>query len=118
MQVDEAEALSIIYRTKSTSNASGTVDDIWIDPPPNRDLVRTRRIIRSELVDNIHSTRARVKLCIAHQRRHSAKDPWEDVDAFNLATLKAGQEMKLALNADETLFLFDTLAHLHEITKE
>jgi hypothetical protein len=117
MQVGEHEALSIIYRTKSTSNASSVVEDIWLDPPPDRDEVRTRRIIRSELVDNIHSARARVKLCIAHQRRHSAKEPWEDVDAFNLATLKAGQEMKLALNADETLFLYDTLAHLHKLTE-
>jgi hypothetical protein len=115
--VDEDEALSIIYKTKSTSNASTVVEDIWLDPPPNRDQVRTRRIIRSELVDNVHSARARVKLCIAHQRRHSARDPWEDIDGFNLATLKAGQEMKLALNADETLFLYDTLAHLLKITE-
>jgi hypothetical protein len=59
-----------------------------------------------------------VKLCIAHQRRHSSKDPWEDVDGFNLATLKAGQEMKLSLNADETVFLYDTLAHLHKMTEK
>ena len=117
-QVDEDEALPIIFRTKSTSNASVVVEDIWLDPPPNRDQARTRRIIRSELVDNVHSKQARVKFCITHQRRHSVNEPWEDVNAFNLATLKAGQEMKLSLNADETFFLYETLANLLTITKD
>ncbi len=116
-QVDEEEALPIIYRTRSTSNASAVVEDIWLDPLPDRDLARTRRILRTELVDNMHSTRARVKLCITHQRRHRLNEPWEDVEGFNLATLKGGQEMKLALTADETFFLHETLVRLHKLTE-
>lgn len=115
-QVDPDDAFSILYNTHSTSDVSATVEDIWLDPPANKDSALTRRILRCELVDNIHSDEARVKLCITHQKRHSRNDPWEDADAFSLATLKAGQSVKLSLNTGETYFLHQALAGLYVVT--
>lgn len=103
------------YDVQSTSAKSARVEDIWLNPPEEQDSALTRRILRAEIVDNIHSAEARVKATIHHQRRHSKKEPWQDTDAFNLAQLKAGQEVRLHLGAGETHHLYKELARLHEL---
>lgn len=109
--------MSQAFNVQSTSTSSAKVEDIWLNPPDDPDSALTRRVVRSDLVDNIHSDEARVKICIVHQKRHKKSEPWEDVDAFNLATLKAGQEVKLQLGAAETYHLLQILERLHAITE-
>lgn len=109
--------MSNSYDIRVTSSNSATVEDVWLNPPEDPDSARTRRVVRPELVDNAHSDLARVKITIVHQRRHKNSEPWQDYDTFNLATLKAGQEMKLSLSSSDTYHLYKTLRHLHEITK-
>jgi hypothetical protein len=86
--------MSKTFSVQSTSARSAKVEDIWLNPPHDPNSALTRRILRSELVDNVHSREAWVQVCIVHQRRHSKNEPWQDVDAFNLATLKGGQEAR------------------------
>jgi hypothetical protein len=113
----EVRSMSDTFRVKTTSASSAKVDDIWLNPHEDPDSAMTRRVVRPELVDNAHSDEARVKITIVHQRRHKKNEPWQDYDTFNLGTLKAGQEMKLYLNASETNHLYQILKALHRITE-
>ncbi|MEO6908374.1 MAG: Shedu immune nuclease family protein [Abditibacteriaceae bacterium] len=106
------------YKTNSTSARSADVEDIWLDVPDSPDSVHTRRILRAEIVDNTHNPEAGVKACIRHQKRHSKNQPWEDVEAFNLAKLKASEEIRLQLNAAETYQLSNELQRLHKISEQ
>src|SRR5688500_12428364 len=94
------------YKVKSTSAWTAKVDDVWLDPPEDRDSVLTRRVLRTEIIDNPKNDRERVRITILHQRRASKLEPWADVDHFNLGTLKAGQEVRLQLDSAETHHLF------------
>lgn len=106
------------YETQSTSSKTAQVQDIWLNQPDDVDLPMTRKVLRVELVDNMHSEVARVKACICHQKRHSKKSPWENVDSFNLAHLKAGQEVRLQLGLRETHHLWTELERLHQLAAE
>ncbi|MEM6327187.1 MAG: hypothetical protein AAF791_08720 [Bacteroidota bacterium] len=106
------------YNVRSTSNKTAQVEDIWLEPPQDPDAARTRRILRAELVDNAHSEVAWVKATLHHQKRHTSKEPWEDVEAFNLVRLKSGQEVRLGLNAAQTHQLYQELHRLYALTSE
>lgn len=106
------------YNVRSTSRKTAEVEDIWLNPPDDPDDALTRRILRVQLVDNAHSDEARVKAKILHQRRHRRYEPWEDVEAFSLAKLRGGEEVRLALNSWETLHLYRELGRLHELASE
>jgi hypothetical protein len=108
--------MSDSFNIRTTSASSAKIQDIWIDPPEDSALAMTRKIVRAELVDNVHSDQARVKVTVIHQKRHKKSEPWQNCDNFSLATLKAGQEVKLYLNAAETLHLHRILTELHTIT--
>ena len=110
-------AMSSAYRIASTSSKTANVDDLWLDAPEDRSLALTRRVLRTLLVDNVHSNRERVRACVVHQRRHAKNLPWEDVDAFNLQTLKAGQEVRLQLNCAETFQINQELTRLYKIAE-
>ena len=109
--------MSETFDVQSTSAKSAKVEDVWLNRPEDPESALTRRVVRPELVDNAHSDEARVKITIVHQRRHKKNEPWLDYDTFNLGTLKAGQEMKLRLNAFETYHLYKTLERLHRVTE-
>jgi hypothetical protein len=102
------------YRVSPTSRSSAVLEDISLSDESGL----TRRILRVTLVDNVHDNVARVQACIMHQRRSSRSSPWEDVDSYNLAHLRAGQEVRLKLDAQETLKLYETLQHQYAITEE
>lgn len=106
------------YNVRSTSHKTAQVEDIWLAPPDHPDAVLTRRVLRAELVDNAHSEVARVKATLHHQKRHTSKEPWQDVEAFNLGSLKAGQEMRLPLSAAQTYHLYQELERLHTLTAD
>lgn len=102
---------------RSTSRSSAVVEDIVLPPTGASAESMTRRILRPLLVNNVHDEKARVKITLMHQRRVSRREPWKDADSFNLATLKAGQEIKLALDASQTLWLYRTLQQLYAVTE-
>ena len=106
------------YNVRSTSNKTAQVEDIWLEPPEDPGAARTRRILRAQLVDNAHSEVARVKATLHHQKRHTSKEPWEDVEAFNLVHLKSGQEVRLGLNAAQTYQLYQELHRLYALTAD
>lgn len=115
--IAKKEKMSSSYKVSSTSAKTATVEDIWLDPPEDRSTAITRRILRAEIVDNAHSTEARIKACLLHQKRHSKNDEWKDVDAFKLTGMKAGEEVRLQLGSSETHHLFKELGRLHKISE-
>ncbi len=104
------------YDVKPTSNRSAEVQDVQLSD--DDDTALTRKILRAQFVDNVHSDVARVKACIMHQKRHSRADSWQDVDSFSLATLKSGQDVRMRLSAEETYQLYQKLRDLHTLTAE
>jgi hypothetical protein len=110
--------MSTAYRIASTSSKSADVEDIWLEPPDDHSTALTRRVLRPQIVDNVHSDKERVRACIIHQKRHSKNLPWEDVDAFNLATMKAGEEVRLHLSCAETFQIYEELSRLYTISED
>jgi hypothetical protein len=106
------------YQVNSTSRQSAQVSDIWLAPPDDPENAYTRRVLRPLLVENQRDGQSPVKTTIVHQRRHSRSEPWEDVDAFNLATLKGGQEVRLTLDCAETKHLFRALGELYQLASD
>jgi hypothetical protein len=111
------------HNIELTSSRTGNVEDIPLSPEIDRPLTSengeegtTRRIARTQLVRNTVDPTASVKLTLMHQRR-SATKPWEDADSFLLPYLNAGQEVRLILNCDETLRLFEALQRLYTIAR-
>lgn len=103
------------YVVRSTSNQSADVSDVSLcDPELEKDQL-TRRILRPMIVQNPNNPSATVKVCLMHQRRSRKDAEWEDVNSFNLATIKGGQQVRLSLSSEETLRLFQQLQKLYEI---
>ena len=111
------ELVRNVYDVVSTSRDSAMVQDIVISNPDELDPSRTRRIMRSLLINNSKNKAASVKIELIHQRRANIDDPWQDVDSFNLATLKAGQEVRLQLNPGQTYNLYQELTALYALTE-
>jgi hypothetical protein len=99
-------------KINSTSNKTATVEDRVISTSAT-----TRKIIRAELVNNPHSTEAKVKFAILHQRKGSTAD-WEDISSEPLSTLKAKECAKMELDTASTLKLFEELQMLFAIYKQ
>jgi hypothetical protein len=104
--------MSDSYKTTSTSKVSAKVEDRELSVGKT-----TRRIIRSELVDNPKNSDACVKITILHQRK-KPNDGWEDIESTPLTTMKAGEIMKLGLDSAETLKLLEELQNLYAIHDE
>lgn len=101
------------YHVKVTSRDSATVDDIALTPP--QESKSTRRLIRPCIVNNAQDASASVQVTLMHQRKHKVKEDWQDVDAFNQATLKASEEVRFVLGATETWRLKEALNQLYAI---
>jgi hypothetical protein len=85
------------------------VDELISDPGPESQS--TRRILRTQIIpSNVHDATALVSASILVQRRGvgAAKrgEPWEDADHFSLATMRAGEQVKLDLGPNQTKRLF------------
>jgi len=110
--VESAEAR--IYDIRSTSLQSAEVNPQTLSLRVNDDGAMTRRIIDAEIVENPGQPDATVSVSLRHQRRGFRDGRWEDL-SFNLATLKARQEVSLGLSAAETLRLFEHLRDLYAL---
>jgi hypothetical protein len=69
-----------------------------------------RRILRIQWVDNAREADKPVLATILHQKRHQRKEPWLDsFHHFDLAKLRAGEEVRLSLSASESWRLYEAL---------
>jgi hypothetical protein len=97
------------YDTTSTSRNTATVKDIELST-----TATTRKVVRSELVDNAKDPAASVKLTLVHQRK-GPNDQWEDIPADGFNKLKAGDTAKFPLDSADTLELYKQLKALYSI---
>src|SRR5437588_138853 len=97
------------YELKRTSRQSTVVHDKVL-----YETTTTRLVLRPDIVDNPHNKNARVKVTFVHQRK-TPQGEWEDAPTKPLSTLKAGEEVKLALHTEPTLELFNQLKNLYAI---
>ncbi len=75
----------------------------------------TRRIFRPAIHDAAPGSVETVRGHIIHQRRRSTQGPWEDSVGFNLATLKAGEEVRLELKSSQVRRLYEALKVCYEL---
>lgn len=106
------------YDLETTSADTVQVRDIPLSPEQDGATSRTRKIARITLVNNKQDPSLPVTVLIVHQKRHRANLPWKDVDAFDLRTLKAGEEIRLDLSCAETASLYKALQDSYLMTSE
>ncbi len=97
---------------RSTSPSSAEVHPLVIRPGD-----RTRLVFIPTLVDNENDQNAPVKATFAYQKK-KPDDAWEPTAAINLATLRAGDGVKLILSAEETAKLYMYLQALYGLYDE
>jgi hypothetical protein len=105
------------YRVQSRSWHSAGVDRQVLTLRADDATNLTRRVIDPVIVENPNNASASVKIELRAQRRGKADGPWKDDPPFSLASLPAGQEVRIALSSAETLRLYDHLTKLYEIGK-
>jgi hypothetical protein len=101
------------YEGTGTSKITGDFDDIELKRETDRRLV-----LRTHKIANQHDHSLSINAELIHRRRHSRNGEWQDVDNFNLATLKAGEEVRLTLSARSTYELMTALADLYRLPNE
>lgn len=105
------------YTVTGTSRATAIVQDIPLpssDPEADK---HTRRIARPQIVANRHDRKQSLKVSLIHQKKGRA-GTWEDSPALNLATLKAGEEVRLHLDTSQTWHLYQALRDLFQVGPE
>lgn len=98
--------MSIEYHIQKTSRQSADVQDQVLS-----ETKTTRLVLRSMILDNPKNIEAKIKISLVHQRK-SPNGLWEDAPSISLATLKAGEEIKLSLDSEATLELYRQLINL------
>lgn len=104
------------YRVSSTSRQSAIVERQYLTLGDREDRL-TRKYIDPMQVENPRNREAAVKVVIGHQRRSTSCGPWAEEPPFNLATLPAGQQVRVALDSIETLALYRHLTRLYRIAE-
>lgn len=101
------------YSATGTSRITGDFEDIELKQDTDRRLV-----LRAHKIANQHDRSLSINGSLIHQRRHSRNEEWQDVDNFNLANLRAGQEVRISLDAEGTHRLMTALADLYELPND
>jgi hypothetical protein len=111
------------YRTSSTSSQSFDVERLDESGQYQRNIIlevsptgTTRKVMRSLIVRNVTNPQQRCKVVIVHQRKLTG-DQWQDVESINLATVRAGDAVKLDLNSAATFQLFEELKNVFQIAE-
>lgn len=88
-------------------------------PLPNSDGQQTtRKVVNVTLIHpNPRNKNAPFKIDIAHQRIGHGKK-WENCNSFNLTSLKAGEEIRMILDSEQTLALENIINGLRTWYKE
>jgi hypothetical protein len=103
------------YTVTSTSRASSTVEDLVLSDSENG---LTRKVLRSEIVQNTKSPTDTVKATFVHQKRRTAGDDWVDLDGTTLKQTKFNEPSRFAMDSRETKQLFKKLTDLYDIGSE
>lgn len=97
------------YEIERTSLQSAAVSDKIL-----AETTTTRLVLRPGIVENRKTPDATIKVSLVHQRK-SPNGTWEDTPTMALSSLKAGEQVKLALHTEPTLELFRQLNNLYTI---
>lgn len=97
------------YEVSTTSRHSADVSDKVL-----KETSTTRLMLRPEIIENPHDANACVRIALVHQRK-STSTAWEDIPVKPLSSIKAGEEVKLPLDSQSTLELFQQLTNLYAI---
>ena len=81
--------------TVRTQQTSRSTSDILVNYVIDKNET-TRKIMRARVVNNPNDADAYISCVILHQRK-GRNDQWEDVEAINLQTLRAGEGVRLNL---------------------
>ena len=111
--MDEADARR--YEAHSTSRRTAVFDPVEIVLRENPDGSQRRLVLKVQAVADPPTPGATLGATLVYQHRRRADAAWEE-DNFNLATLRAGQEVRMELHSAETLKAFEELARLYAAT--
>lgn len=75
----------------------------------------TRKVIRSEIIENPKIKENSVKIAVVHQRRSKSDSPWQDLGGKTLSELKAGEAAKISFDSRQTKDLLEHLLNLYKI---
>ena len=100
------------YEIRSTSRRTAAVEPIEITLRENADGSAKRLVLKVTLVTNQAIPEATLQATFAYQHRPRTHGSWSE-DNFNLATLRAGQEVRMELHSAETLKLYRELERLY-----
>lgn len=86
---------------------------------PNKDgQVNTRKVVKARFINpNPRNPLAPLEISICHQKK-KANGEYEDCESFPLTQLKAGQEVRMILDTEQTLALKSIVEGLYDYCKE
>src|SRR5678815_2266864 len=100
------------YEARSTSRRTAVFDPVDIVLRENPDGSQRRLVLKVSAVDDPPTAGATLSATFVYQHRRRADEDWSE-DNFNLATLPAGQEVRMVLHSAETLKVFEELGRLY-----
>lgn len=100
------------YEARSTSRRTAVFDPVEIVLRENPDGSQRRLVLKVRAVDDPPTPGATLSATFVYQHRRRADGEWAE-DNFNLATLRAGQEVRMELHSAETLRIFEELGRLY-----
>lgn len=103
------------YEARSTSRRTAVFDPVQITLRENPDGSQRRLVLKVSAVDDPPTPGATLSATFVYQHRRRADEDWAE-DNFNLATLRAGQEVRMELHSAETLKAFEELERLYAAT--
>ncbi|SEP91367.1 Shedu immune nuclease family protein [Lentzea albida] len=102
--------MSGVGKIEINSTSTSTAD---VTPVVLRPGTLTRLVFKPILVKNEQDEAASVSGELTYQKKLKS-DEWEDVDSINLQTLKAGENVRIALKSGEVLKMYQCLSALYE----
>lgn len=103
------------YDARSTSRRTAVFDPVEIVVRENPDGSQRRLVLKVSAVDDPPTAGATLSATFVYQHRRKADEDWSE-ENFNLATLRAGLEVRMELHSAETLRIFEELGRLYAAT--
>lgn len=103
------------YEARSTSRRTAVFDPVEIVLRDNPDGSQRRLVLKVSAVDDPPTPGATLSATFVYQHRRRADEDWAE-DNFNLATLRAGQSVRMELHSAEILKAFEELGRLYAAT--
>lgn len=103
---------STTYGARSTSRRTAIFEPVEITLRESPEGSQRRLVLKVSAVEDPPTPGATLRATFAYQHRRRSDDDWSE-DNFNLATLRAGQEVRMELHSAETLRVFAELQRLY-----